>query len=105
MIFATRCRDAGSPVVSTIVDDQLGSERNGVVTADRRRRGLRVWIASTVLGLDYRRFTGGSKLAVLLPHEPAPDHRDLLASVEVGWIWPDRRGRFRDSRGGELTGQ
>jgi hypothetical protein len=54
--------------------------------------------------MDYRRFVDKPRLAILLPHEPAPDHRDLLRSVDVAWIWPDRRGRFRDSLDGEITG-
>lgn len=55
--------------------------------------------------MDYRRFVDKPRLAILLPHEPAPDHRNLLRSVDVAWIWPDRRGRFRDSLGGEITGR
>lgn len=54
--------------------------------------------------MDYRRFVERPRLAVLLPHEPATDHQALLRSVGVAWIWPDRRGGFKDSCGGNLTG-
>ena len=55
--------------------------------------------------MDYRRFADVSHLAVLLPHEPAADHRSLLGTVDIAWIWPDRRGHFRDSAAGRLVGR
>jgi hypothetical protein len=70
--------------------------------AQDNRNSIRLAIGQL---MDYRRFVDDPSLAVLLPHEPASDHRDLLRSVDVAWIWPDRRGRFRDSLGGELTGE
>ncbi len=70
--------------------------------AQDNRNSIRLAIGQL---MDYRRFVAKPRLAILLPHEPAPDHRDLLRSVDVAWIWPDRRRRFRDSLGGEITGR
>ena len=53
--------------------------------------------------MDYLRFEGDVRLAVLVPHELAPDHQALLRSVGVDWIWLSRRGGFSDSAGGLLT--
>ncbi len=83
--------DAFVPELSLLVEAKAHDNRNSI----------RLAIGQL---MDYRRFVGDAALAILLPHEPAPDHRDLLQSVGLAWIWPDRQGRFRDSLTGELTG-
>jgi hypothetical protein len=53
--------------------------------------------------MDYRRFGDDVRLAVLLPHEDLQDdHQELLRSVCIEWIWPERC-RFHDSAGGTLS--
>jgi hypothetical protein len=54
---------------------------------------------------DYRRFIEGGPrhLAVLLPARPRPDLIELLASQEIGLIYPSGNG-FEDSVGGQLLG-
>lgn len=88
------------PLVCDVFVPELSASGGGGAQDDRN--SIRHGIGQL---LDYRRFVDESRLAVLLPHEPASDHCSLLGSVGVGWIWPDRRGSFRDSLGGELTGQ
>lgn len=84
--------DALVPALSLLVEAKASDNRNSV----------RLAIGQL---MDYRRFVENPRLAILLPHVPAPDHRDLLRSVNVAWIWLDRRERFRDSVGGDITGR
>jgi hypothetical protein len=83
--------DAFVPELSLLIEAKTQDNRNSV----------RLAIGQL---MDYRRFLDKPRLAILLPHEPAPDHQDLLRTVEIGWIWPNREGRFSDSHGGKLTG-
>lgn len=84
--------DVFVPALSLLVEAKAQDNRNSI----------RLAIGQL---MDYRRFVNTARLAILLPHVPAPDHQDLLRSVEVAWIWPDGHRRFRDSLGGKLTGR
>ena len=68
--------------------------------ASCRRESIRMAIGQL---LDYRRYEKTQpELAMLLPSEPNPDIRELLASLDIAWIWP-HKSDFRDSAKGRYT--
>lgn len=86
-----------------ILCDAFLPERNVLIEAkgSDTRGAIRLAIGQLY---DYRRFEDQPDLAVLLPYEPSADVKALLASAEVGWIWPKRRGEgYRDSAGGRFS--
>jgi hypothetical protein len=65
-----------------------------------RRDAIRMTIGQL---LDYQYLEGTQrKLAVLLPHPPAAEAKDLLDSLGIAVIWPFGEG-FRDSADGVFT--
>jgi hypothetical protein len=74
-------------------------EKNVLIEAKSscRRESIRMAIGQL---LDYRRYENTEpELAILLPSEPNTDIQDLLASLDIAWIWPHKSG-FRDSAKG-----
>jgi hypothetical protein len=76
--------DAYVPALDLLVEAKANDSRNSI----------RMAIGQL---MDYRRFLNSPRLSVLLPHEPSADHRALLLSVGIGWIYPLSNGTFRDS--------
>lgn len=85
-----------------ILCDAFLPERNVLIEAkgNDSRGAIRLAIGQLY---DYSRFEEQPDLAVLLPYEPSTDMRALLASANVGWIWPKRRAEgYRDSARGRF---
>ena len=77
-------------------------EKNVLIEAKSscRRESIRMAIGQL---LDYRRYEKTKpELAMLLPSLPDTDIQDLLASLDIAWIWPHRSG-FQDSAKGRYT--
>jgi hypothetical protein len=89
------------PLFTDLYDATTGTlvEAKGTV----ERNAIRMAIGQLA---DYKRFIDHGKpkhLAVLLPSEPRPDLRELLAAEGISLIYP-HEGSFRDSAGGALVG-
>lgn len=90
------------PLFTDLYDATTGTlvEAKGTV----ERNSIRMAIGQLA---DYKRFVDDGKpqqLAVLVPSEPRPDLRDLLASQGIGWIYPNGEGFTDSSRGALLSG-
>jgi hypothetical protein len=87
------------PLFTDLWDETTGTlvEAKGTV----ERNSIRMAIGQLA---DYKRFVQGGQpnhLAVLLPSQPRPDLRQLLASQGIELIYPEDEG-FNDSTGGFL---